>query len=250
MNKKVKEIINKSDIILIVQDARILFKNKEIEEYCKRKGKKIIYVLNKADLVESEDLLQLYGDVYVSSRTRKGLRALRRKIKEIAKEINKDKIIIGVVGFPNTGKSSLINALRGKHVAATAPKPGKTKGPQLVKLSNRFYLLDSPGVFDIKDKELLAILGSYSPEKLENPIKAALKLVDLIKDDVKEQFGVNGKTSEEILNNLAKKWNLNLEESARRLLHRWVSGKIKVSYPIELDYKEENGEKKKEEKIF
>jgi len=235
LSKKVKELISKSDIILLVSDARVPFVNKELVEYAKKKGKKIVHVLNKADLVESEDLLRLYGDVYVSSRTRKGLRALRKKIKEVARDIDKERIVIGVVGLPNTGKSSLINALRGKHVAATAPKPGKTKGPQLVRISRRFYLLDTPGVFDIKNKDLLAILGSYSPEKLDNPILPALKLLEYIGDRVKMKYNIDGNTPEEILQNLAKKWNLDIKEAARRLLHLWVSGRIEVEYPIEID---------------
>jgi len=67
------------DIILEVMDARIPFPNKKIEKL----NKIIIKVLNKADLVEAEELLSLYGDVYVSSRTRKGLRLFALQVFQI-----------------------------------------------------------------------------------------------------------------------------------------------------------------------
>lgn len=83
-----------------------------------------------------------------------------------------------VVGFPNVGKSTLINRLLGKHKTATGAKPGITRGPQWVRLMERFYLLDMPGVFFPKKVSpenawRLAAIGTL-PEKTILP-----QIVDL-----------------------------------------------------------------------
>ena len=57
----------------------------------------------------------------------------------------KKQISVGFVGYPNVGKSSVINALRSKKVCKTAPTPGETKVWQYVTLFKRVYLIDSPG---------------------------------------------------------------------------------------------------------
>jgi nuclear GTP-binding protein len=61
---------------------------------------------------------------------------------------HKDKktISVGFIGYPNVGKSSVINALRAKAVCSSAPIPGQTKYWQYVHLTQRIYLIDCPGV--------------------------------------------------------------------------------------------------------
>ena len=58
-----------------------------------------------------------------------------------------EKFKVGVLGYPNTGKSSIINALKGRASAPTSPVSGYTKGMQWIRASKRMYLLDPPGVF-------------------------------------------------------------------------------------------------------
>ena len=115
----VLEIIKTSDIILEVLDARLIEKtrNPDMEKIIKNSNKKIIYVLNKADLAKvSEikkefDLKQIEPYVWFSCVTDLGRKRLREKIKiEVAKMKIKDRDAqVGVIGYPNTGKSSLIN---------------------------------------------------------------------------------------------------------------------------------------------
>ena len=50
------------------------------------------------------------------------------------------------MGYPNVGKSSVINTLRTKRVCGTAPVPGETKVWQYVTLTKRVFLIDCPGV--------------------------------------------------------------------------------------------------------
>jgi len=85
--------------------------------------------------------------VFVSCKSRTGISELRDKIKQEAKKIEKEgRVYVGVVGYPNTGKSSLINLLIGKMSAKTGADAGFTKGIQKLRLSEGICLLDSPGV--------------------------------------------------------------------------------------------------------
>lgn len=55
-------------------------------------------------------------------------------------------ITVGVIGFPNVGKSSLINSLKRTKAAATGNTPGVTKSMQEIQLDKHIVLIDSPGV--------------------------------------------------------------------------------------------------------
>src|SRR4030042_2166696 len=104
------------DIILEILDARFPkeMQNKEIEKLIKDKGKKVIYVLNKSDLTRKRDK-SLNPRVFVSCKNRKGINELRDKIKQEAAKFKStgdfNRVHVGIVGYPNTGKSSLINLL-------------------------------------------------------------------------------------------------------------------------------------------
>jgi ribosome biogenesis GTPase A len=56
------------------------------------------------------------------------------------------KVVIGMVGYPNVGKSSTINALYGTKRVAVAATPGKTKNYQTLHLNDRVVLADCPGL--------------------------------------------------------------------------------------------------------
>src|SRR5690606_27219401 len=102
----------------------------------------------------------IYPYVLVSCTKRKGIKKLRDLIKITAKkiekkekrEIKKDKIIVsenekvkvGIIGYPNTGKSSLINILSGKGGAGVGSDAGFTKNIQKIRLSEDVVLIDSP----------------------------------------------------------------------------------------------------------
>lgn len=59
---------------------------------------------------------------------------------------SRKQISVGFIGYPNTGKSSIINTLRKKQVCTTAPIPGETKVWQYITLMKRIYLIDCPGI--------------------------------------------------------------------------------------------------------
>ncbi|MGC9133112.1 MAG: GTPase [Nanopusillaceae archaeon] len=239
MDNKIKNLIDKSDILLEILDSRFpkLCRINSIENYIVNKNKKLILVLNKSDLV-SEDFIEIvmdefnkeYPTVYISSKTRKGSRRLRKVIKDMAKD--KEKVYIGLFGYPNTGKSSIINLLVGKKRAKTSPIPGFTKGLQIVKLSRRFYLIDSPGIIVSKDKYLLAILGAIRVEKIEFPKKAVFYLYKHIgKGPFEEAYNIKIENIKDLFIKLREKYNIKdkewIKKISRIILYDWQKGKIK-----------------------
>jgi nuclear GTP-binding protein len=97
--------------------------------------------------------------------------------------LHKDRkqISVGLIGYPNTGKSSIINTLRGKKVCTIAPIPGETKVWQYVTLMKRIYLIDCPGIVPPNQndtQEDILLRGVVRMENVENPeqyIPAVLK---------------------------------------------------------------------------
>lgn len=59
---------------------------------------------------------------------------------------NPTKLVVGLVGYPNVGKSSTINALLGSKKVSVSSTPGKTKHFQTLVLSDEITLCDCPGL--------------------------------------------------------------------------------------------------------
>jgi len=85
----------------------------------------------------------------------------------------KKSISVGLVGYPNTGKSSVINTLKNKKVCMAAPIPGETKIWQYVTLTKNIYLIDCPGVVHEnvgKSHTELALNGICRTTRLSDPV--------------------------------------------------------------------------------
>jgi nuclear GTP-binding protein len=79
---------------------------------------------------------------------------------------------VGFIGYPNTGKSSIINTLRKKRVCTVAPIPGETKVWQYITLMKRIYLIDCPGVVppsQADSEEDILLRGVVRVENVEHP---------------------------------------------------------------------------------
>lgn len=253
----VKKIVETSDIILEVLDARFIedTRNIELEKEIKKQGKTIIYVLNKADLIDKKkikkkDLVDLYPYAFVSCTSRRGSKDLREKIRMEAKKITKPldkrfgKITLGVIGYPNTGKSSLINFLIGKSSAGTGAEAGFTKGIQKLKLTSEIVLLDSPGVIPQKDysstkTEALAKhtkVGGRSYSQVKNPDFVIATLMKEFPEVLEKFYKIKAKKDSEILLEelgrkkgfLKKGDEVNVDQTARFILKDWQEGKIKI----------------------
>ena len=233
----VNHVVKEADIILLVMDARFPEQTDNPELIDKAGEKDIIYVLNKADLVNRETLRKWkkkYPNcIYISAKEHKGTTVLLHKILQIAEG---QKVSVGVVGYPNTGKSSVINALKGRKSASTSPHSGHTKAKQLIKITDNVYLIDTPGVLPYmeKDKIKLAMIGATDFTKTKDPDLAAMELIKNKKSLICKYYGIkeNG-SAEKIIENIAirlkklvKGGEPNINETARLILRDWQKGKI------------------------
>ncbi|OAA55020.1 nucleolar GTP-binding protein [Niveomyces insectorum RCEF 264] len=85
---------------------------------------------------------------------------------------DRKQISVGLVGYPNVGKSSVLNTLLGKKSCTVAPIPGETKVWQFVRLMRRIYLIDCPGIVPPDSHataEDILLRGAVRTEKVYNP---------------------------------------------------------------------------------
>ncbi len=248
---QIDQVIKESDIILEVLDARFIEKtrNTEIEQKVKDSGKILIYIFNKSDLVDVDKVRQEEGfkelkpNMFFSSKDRKGSAILRKLIKMELKKIKKDLINVGIIGYPNTGKSSLINLLVGRSVSRTSSEAGFTKGIQKLKISNGVYLVDTPGIIPPAEKtheqRVLARhsqIGAITWDRAKDPQMVVNMIMQEYLGILEKHYRIDAKGDSEVLieklgrrSNYLKKGNLVDENrTAKKILKDWQEGKIRV----------------------
>ncbi|RME78404.1 GTPase RsgA [Candidatus Woesearchaeota archaeon] len=237
--KVVKAVIDEADILLFVLDARFVeeTRNEELEERIKAAGKPLIYVINKCDLANKKDLelwkKRLKHCVFVSSKEFLGQTLLRDKIRSLTRG---EDAVVGIVGYPNVGKSSIINMLAQKGKAKMSPSSNYTKGKQYIRISSNLKLIDTPGVLSYKEKDeiQLAVIGAKSHEQLKDPETAAMHLIEKYKERIAKHYGVEEGDADDMLEAIALKRNrilsggvADLDRMSRELIKDWQSGTIK-----------------------
>ena len=196
-------VINEAGMILEVIDSRMPEKtrNEFIENYTVRRHKKLIIVINKCDLASKEELEIIkakfskeFPCIFISAREHLGTLILKRKIMQYATKLP---VRVGVIGYPNTGKSSIINALKGEHAAKTSPMAGFTKAKQWIRASKNILLIDSPGVIPYSSQKTeteLVLSSSKTLQTIKDPEKVAVDILKSIfnknKGIIKEKYGV------------------------------------------------------------
>jgi len=178
INKKnhwrdVKKVIDRSEVIVMVLDARDPegTRAEEIESLVTESNKKIVYVINKVDLVPPENAIAWIAkfksnkllclpfkanlsvlsksesqDIQAENGSEKLMNILFKYAKKFAEKKEMESITVGVIGMPNVGKSSVINVLKNKPVCASGSTPFNTKAIQEVKLNSMVTLLDCPSI--------------------------------------------------------------------------------------------------------
>ena len=223
------KVVDCSDVILHIIDARNVPGTRctMIEKHIAKNTphKHLVFVLNKIDLVPNWVAKRWIGELsqirptiafHASMTHAFGKGALISLLRQFGK-LNSDKkqISVGVIGYPNVGKSSVINTLISKKSCKVAPIPGETKIWQYITLFRNIYLIDCPGVVvdTAGDTETDSVLkGVVRAERLETPED----YVDAIQEAVKREhiaalYGLpktgegSWNSSEELLEKIALK---------------------------------------------
>ncbi|OQR89462.1 guanine nucleotide-binding protein-like 3, partial [Thraustotheca clavata] len=174
--KELKKVVERADVILEVLDARdpMGCRTMDMEDLMRSKGKKVVLVLNKIDLVPSEilqpwlsHLRTFYPTIAFKASTQDknisssginkgekaqgklmtgsravGTEALMQLLKNYCRSSNiKTAITVGVIGYPNVGKSSVINSLKRSKAASVSSIAGHTKVVQEIHLDNKIKLI-------------------------------------------------------------------------------------------------------------
>jgi len=278
-----RKVVDQADVILHVLDARDPegTKSTVIENMVfSNHKKKLVYVLNKSDLVPKEvlagwlrhlrqscpaipfksntqsqgrNLGRAGGRVSTSSdtstdsslRTSQAVGAdelvgLLKNYARIGKDSStKATIAVGIVGFPNVGKSSLINSLMRVRAVGVSSTPGFTTSVSEVILDKNIRLLDSPGiVFAAGSGSTTALRNCLNVETMEDvitPIQAILERCP--QHYLMQLYAIPRFKEQDALSFLAlvarsqgklRKGGVpNTDAAARTVLHDWNSGKIK-----------------------
>ena len=203
--KELRKVVEHADVMLQILDARdpLGCRHKTLEDEIVGAGKKVVLVLNKIDLIPAAVLdmwvTYLKRDFPVipfkSSTQRQGQHLSTRNVMNTTKKPTaaamgtdalmqllknycrtgtmKAAITVGVMGYPNVGKSSVINSLKRSKVARVSSTAGHTKVMQEIQLDAKVKLLDSPGiVFDSSSPEQLVLRNCLNIDQLTDPVPA------------------------------------------------------------------------------
>lgn len=157
--KKAAESMEKTDLVIEVLDARlpVASSNPMIEQLRKHRQRPCLKILNKADLADpaaTKAWLEHFGaqkDVHAVALSCKKPADVA-KVPGLAMRLAPHRgtalkpLRMMIMGIPNVGKSTLMNALLKKRVAAVGDEPAVTKAQQRLYLGNNMVLVDTPGM--------------------------------------------------------------------------------------------------------
>lgn len=157
--KKAAESMEKTDLVIEVLDARLpqASCNPMIEQLRKERQRPCLKILNKADLADPTatkawiDFYNAQKDVHAVALSCKKPADVA-KVPSLALKVAPHRgtalkpLRMMIMGIPNVGKSTLMNALLKKRVAAVGDEPAVTKSQQRLYLGNNMVLIDTPGM--------------------------------------------------------------------------------------------------------
>jgi ribosome biogenesis GTPase A len=261
--RQLKEQIKKVDVVLEVRDARIPLASHhpQVKEWIGEKPH--ILILNREDMI-TDSLREGWGNwfrcqgeipFFTNAKDGSGVKAIQKASQSAGIAVNERRRNRGmlprpvravVIGFPNVGKSALINRLLKRKMVASARKAGVTRQLLWVRISDEIELLDAPGIIPLKlenqeDALKLAICEDIGDAAYNNQ-EVAQAFVDLLvnlgtESVLHSRYDLDPleMTGEEFLIKLAEfKYNNDLERAARQLLQdfrKGYLGAVSLEYP-------------------
>ncbi|TYJ39000.1 hypothetical protein E1A91_A04G034600v1 [Gossypium mustelinum] len=250
------KVIDSSDVVVQVLDARdpqgtrCHHLERHLKEHCSHKH--MILLLNKCDLVPAwatkgwlRALSKEYPTLAFHASVNKsfGKGSLLSVLRQFARlKSDKQAISVGFIGYPNVGKSSVINTLRTKNVCKVAPIPGETKVWQYITLTKRIYLIDCPGVvYQNSDSETDIVLkGVVRVTNLEDAAEHIGEVLKRVKKEHLERaYKIKDWEDEndflvqlcQSTGKLLKGGEPDLTTCAKMILHDWQRGRIPFFVP-------------------
>lgn len=245
------KVIDSSDVLLQVLDARdpMGTRSPYVEKFLRteKPHKHLIFILNKVDLVPNwvtqrwvAILSAEYPTIaFHASLTHPfGKGSLINLLRQFAKlHIDKKQISVGLIGYPNVGKSSVINTLKSKKVCKVAPIAGETKVWQYITLMRRIFLIDCPGiVYPSAETDTEKVLkGVVRVELVQNPEDYIEEVIKRVRKEymVKTYKVDDWETATQFLEKMAartgkllKKGEPDVDQVAKMVLNDWQRGKL------------------------
>ena len=263
--RQLKEQLKKVDVVLEILDARIPLASHhpQIDSWIGTKPK--ITILNREDMI-TESAKQIWlgwfqsqaeQPYFTNAKQGKGIKAIKSAAQKAGVAVNQRRRDRGmrnrpvravVIGFPNVGKSALINRLVGKKIVVSERRAGVTRQLRWVKISSEIELLDAPGIIPWRlenqhDAVKLAVCEDIGQASYDNQVVAAEAvnlLIELGHDKVlKSRFNFDFNsaqiTGESFIQEVSdRSFKGDKERVARQILYDFRTGnmgKIALEFP-------------------
>ena len=227
--------ISKSDLVIFLVDASqgISLNDQECFRRLKKEQKTVFIIKNKSDIQKNtaDDIYDADLTLSLSARTGHGIAELKEEIlkrntkKDLAIQIIGDPLKIALLGRPNAGKSTLLNALLGYERTLTSDMPGMTRDAihaTTVISGHTFWLTDTAGLRKKKaHRDVIEHKAAHETKHAMNFCHIAVVVVDAIQGIEKQDLSIVSDALAEgrpvIL--ALNKWDLVPSDQKKQIIH-------------------------------